>query len=71
MTLVLYNKSVCLYLRWWEEIRCSHLQEPKSLMGQLWCEHITERKPSEKNSVARAEELSKSTAMCSLPRTIM
>ena len=40
-------------------------------MGQLWCEHIIERKPSEKNSIAKAEELSKSTAMCSLPRTIM
>ena len=28
-------------------------------MGQLWCENITERKPSEKKSIDRAEELFK------------
>ena len=39
-------------------------------MGQLWCEHITERKPSEK-SIARAEELVKTMATCSLPRIAM
>ena len=46
-------KSVCLYLRWWEEIRRSRLQESQSPMGQLWCEHTTERKPSAKNSMAK------------------
>ena len=55
-----------VYLTWWEEIRCPHLQESQSPMGQLWREHISERKPFEKNSMARAEKVSNSTAMCSL-----
>ena len=37
----------------------------KVLMGQLWCEHITERKPAEKKSMDRAEELFKTMVMCS------
>ena len=40
-------------------------------MGQLWCEHITERKSSEKKSMAMAEELFESMVMCPLPRAAM
>ena len=69
--MILSFESVYLYFRWWEEIQCSHLNDSQIPMRQFWCEHIIQRKPPRKKSMASVEDLFESTVILSLLRTAM